>query len=423
MFHVEHFPQAYMPCRCINVIQLTMLDLFKISLIFFLMLGLLRKKIGIGYVMLISSGVLFLLYRMSLIDIMLTAKKVGASSISIKLLLSLSLIRIFELALREQKILDAMMNTIKSSFRSRKTVIISMPLLIGMLPSLGGAYFSAPMVEEATKDTAMSREEKAFINYWFRHPWELILPLYPGIVFASAVSHIPLNRLAITNAICVVALVATGFLYGMRGIGHSLRNKNESVFSANIRSWMNFLPILVVMILVIITGIELHYALLLVLIPLFILYRYSGQRVFAAVRYGFSWEVIVMIAGIVFFKEAMEVSGSVKNLGRFFIEHGIPLLPVFCLLPFLAGLLTGHTVGFVGSTFPLLISIGDPALPSLISLAFASGFIGVLLSPVHLCLILTREYFKADLSGIYKKTIPAGAIVFAVAIAQYFVMR
>lgn len=398
-------------------------DLINISFIFILMLSLLRKKVGIGYVMLISSGALFLLYRMSLSDIIITVRKVGTGSIALKLLLSLSLIRIFELVLREQSLLIAMMNTIKSTFRSWKAVIISMPLLIGTLPSLGGAYFSAPMVEEATKDTEMSQEEKAFINYWFRHPWELILPLYPGIVFASAVTHIPLNRLALTNAVCAVALVATGFIFGMRGVGLSLRNRNEPASSAHIRSWMNFLPILIVMILVIIAGIELHYALLLVLIPIFILYRYSIKQVVAVLRYGFSWDVIVMIAGIVLFKETMEASGSVKNLGRFFIEHGIPLVPIFCLLPFVAGLLTGHTVGFVGSTFPLLISIGDQALPSLVSLAFASGFIGVLLSPVHLCLVLTREYFKADLSGIYRKTIPAGAIVFAAAIAQYFFMQ
>ena len=400
-----------------------MLDLFKISLIFFLILGLLRKKIGIGYVMLISSGALSLLYRMGLSDMIMMARNVVLSSIAIKLLLSLSLIRIFEQVLREEQILIAMMNTIKSSFRSRKVVIISMPLLIGMLPSLGGAYFSAPMVEEATKNTGMSLEEKAFINYWFRHPWELILPLYPGIVFASAVSHIPLNMLAITNAVCVAAVVMTGFIYGMRGVGHSLSNGNESSSCDNVKSWMNFLPILVVMILVIIAGVELHYALLLVLIPIFILYRYSSQQIFAAVRYGFSWDVVVMIAGIVFFKETMEVSGSVKNLGRFFIEHGIPLVPVFCLLPFLAGLLTGHTVGFVGSTFPLLVSISTPTPLSLVSLAFASGFIGVLLSPVHLCLVLTREYFKADLPGIYRKTIPAGTIVFAAVIAQYFFLH
>ncbi len=400
-----------------------MLDLLKISLIFIFILGLLRKKIGIGYVMLISSGFLTLLYGMSLSEIMIAAQKVVTSSITVKLLLSLSLIRIFEMVLREEKILIEMLNTITRSFRSRKAVIISMPLLIGMLPSLGGAYFSAPMVEEATKDTEMDQEEKAFINYWFRHPWECILPLYPGIVFASAVSHIPLKRLAITNAVAALALVAAGFIYGMRGVGNSDIYRNQPALRDRLRSWMNFLPIVAVMLLVIIAGIELHYALLFVLVPMFVYYRHSCRQVFAAVRYGFSWDVIMMIAGIVFFKEIMELSGAVKNLGSYFVDHGIPLVPIFCLLPFTAGLLTGHTVGFVGSTFPLLVSIGDQALLSLVPIAFASGFIGVLLSPVHLCLILTREYFKADLAGIYRKTIPASAILFAAVMAQYYLMQ
>jgi hypothetical protein len=74
-------------------------------------------------------------------------------------------------------------------------------MLIGMLPSLGGAYFSAPMVKEATSGIHMSQEEKAFINYWFRHPWEYILPLYPGILLASAVSNIPLYNLMKANMV------------------------------------------------------------------------------------------------------------------------------------------------------------------------------------------------------------------------------
>ncbi len=398
-------------------------DLFNISLIFILMLGLLRKKVGIGYVMLISSGVLFLLYRMGLSDLIVTAKRVGTSSVVIKLILSLSLIRIFELVLREEKILIAMMNAIKTSFRSKKAVIVSMPLLIGMLPSFGGAYFSAPMVEEATKDIDMSQEEKAFINYWFRHPWECILPLYAGIVFASAVTHIPLSRLALANLVCAIAVVATGFVFGMRGIRHNQSGINEYGAGNNIRAWLNFLPIFILMALVIVAGVELHYALLLVILSMFLFYRYGAKKIVAALRYGFSLDVIIMITGVVIFKETMEVSGSVKNLGIFLVENGIPTVPLFFLLPFLAGLLTGHTIGYVGSTFPLLISIGAGVQPSLISFAFVSGFIGVLLSPVHLCFVLTREYFKADLSGIYRRMIPASLIVFAVVIAQYFIIR
>jgi hypothetical protein len=119
------------------------------------------------------------------------------------------------------------------------------------------------------------------------------------------------------------------------------------------------------------------------------------------------------------FKETMEASGAVKNLSNLFIQHGVPVVPVFCVLPFTAGMLTGHTVGFVGSTFPLLVTVTGKASPPLITLAFAAGFIGVLLSPVHLCLILTREYFAAELSGIYRKTVPACLAILVVAWVQY----
>ena len=65
-----------------------------------------------------------------------------------------------------------------------------MPMLIGMLPSLGGAYFSAPMVKEATSGIHMSQEEKAFINYWFRHPWEYHSPpLSRHIAGLSCIEH------------------------------------------------------------------------------------------------------------------------------------------------------------------------------------------------------------------------------------------
>ena len=403
-----------------------MLDIARIALILGLILFLLRKGVKIGHVMLISALAVVIFYGMDASGMVRAAKKAITERISIMLLLSLSLIRIFELILREQKILSKMMGTIKSSFGFRKAVMISMPVLMGMLPSLGGAYFSAPMVREATEGTGMGNEEKAFINYWFRHPWEYILPLYPGIVFASAVSGIGLNTLIIANISCAAMMIITGFLFSMRGAGSAVSPVQESDHDpspGSSRAWLNFLPIAAVLALVIAFHIELHYALLAVLIPLFVYYRYGPARIIQAIRYGFSYEVVVMVTGIMLFKETMETSGAVANLSDIFIKHGVPVVPVFCALPFIAGILTGHTVGFVGSTFPLLVTIaGKESLP-LISLAFAAGFIGVLLSPVHLCLILTREYFTAELPGIYRKTVPASLMILAVAYAQYVFVR
>ncbi|MCX5719151.1 MAG: DUF401 family protein, partial [Nitrospirae bacterium] len=141
-----------------------MTDILKVLLIFALILFLLRKKLNIGLVMLIAAVMLFLLYQMSFILILETGKNALLSDVTIKLVLALSFIRIFEMILREHAVLSQMMDAVKAIFRNRKIVAITMPLLIGLLPSVGGAYFSAPMVAESTRDTKMSPEEKGFVN-------------------------------------------------------------------------------------------------------------------------------------------------------------------------------------------------------------------------------------------------------------------
>lgn len=406
-------------------------ELIKISLVLLLILVLLRRKMNIGYVLLIGSSALFVLYRMNASSIADTISKTVVSNITIKLLLALSLIRVLEVILRENEILATMMSASKILFKKRKAIIISMPMLIGMLPSLGGAYFSAPMVKEATVDLSVSQEEKAFINYWFRHPWEFILPLYPGVLLASAVSNIPLYNLIKANMVGAVLLLATGFIFAMKGVENGIhkkesyhhdidKQKHRHVFNKELAS---FLPIGIILSLVVFLHIELHYALLATIIPLLFIYRYSPANILRVVRHGFAREVVVMIFGIMLFKETMEASGAVNNLSLFFVEQNIPLLPIICILPFLTGMLTGITVGFVGSTFPLLISMSGGASLANMTLAFAAGFIGVLLSPVHLCLVLTKEYFKADMWGIYKKTLPASAVILMAAIIEYILLR
>ena len=396
-----------------------MADLLKISLIFALILFLLRRKLNIGLVMLIAATVLFLLYQMPFVSIQETLKGAVLNNVTIKLILALSFIRIFEMILREHAVLTQMMSAVKAIFKNRKIVTISMPLLIGLIPSVGGAYFSAPMVAETTSDIKMSPEEKGFINYWFRHPWECILPLYPGILLASAISKIGLHNLIIVNLAYAALVVITGFIFAM----HDIKGVVKTEERLSKKGLWSFVPIVTVLLLVVIFHIELHYALIGVVIFLLLFYRYNLKSILTAVKHGFSIDVIILILGVMIFKEAMEYSGAVKNLSQFFIKEGVPAFPILFLLPFVTGLLTGLTVGFVGSAFPLILSIAGNTSISSISFAFASGFLGVLLSPLHICLILTREYFKADLWGIYKMMIPACIIVFCGAIVEYLVLK
>ncbi|MEK7850781.1 MAG: DUF401 family protein, partial [Deltaproteobacteria bacterium] len=301
---------------------------------------------------------------------------------------------------------------------NRKIVIVSMPLLIGTLPSFGGAYFSAPMVDESTKGLRMSQEEKGFINFWFRHPWEYVLPLYPGILLASAISGTELRELILANLPYAFVMLVAGLYLSMREI----KGKVKSVEVSG-RGLLSFLPIVAIILLVMVFKAELHLALIILVIGLFVFYRYPVSRILSALKYGFAFDVVLLVLGVMLLKELMEGTGAVKNLGDFFISTGIPVMPLLFILPFISGFLTGVTVGSVGSTFPLILHLLHGSPVGAISFAFASAFLGVLLSPVHVCLVLKREYFNADIWGIYKKVLPACALVFLVAVIEYLILR
>ena len=89
------------------------------------------------------------------------------------------------------------------------------------------------------------------------------------------------------------------------------------------------------------------------------------------------------------------------------LQRHIPLMPISMVLPFIVGIVSGITIAFVGATFPILITLiqamgqNHLMLPFMM-LALASGFMGVLLSPLHLCLLLSNEYFETSLVPVYR---------------------
>jgi hypothetical protein len=56
-------------------------------------------------------------------------------------------------------------------------------------------------------------------------------------------------------------------------------------------------------------------------------------------------------------------------------------------------------------------------------LALASGFAGVLLSPVHLCLLLSNAYFKTSLLPVYKHMKVPVAVLIGSAMIYFSLLR
>ncbi|MBF0564069.1 MAG: DUF401 family protein [Nitrospirae bacterium] len=379
-----------------------------------MMVFLLRRKLNVGYVLMAASALIFVLYLMPLRSIAKTLYHTVVSPVSIELAAALILIRILEMILRENNVIRDMMDSIRGVLRNKRAVLISMPLVIGMLPSVGGAHFSCPMVEESAQGLNLSQEDKAFTNYWYRHPWELVLPLYPGVVLATIITNIGIGNLVLLNLSYAVTMLITGFMFCMKDVAGSF----ERGLPVGRKNFWSFAPITFLVVLVMVFHVRLSIGIAILVVGLIVYFRYGPNKVLSTLKYGMSIEIIVLIAGVMLFKESLDSSGAMSNVSRYFVHESIPLLPLLIVLPFISGLLTGFTLAFVGSAFPLLLSF--PGITAhAFSFAFAAGFAGVLLSPVHVCLVLTRDYFQADTWGIYKKIIPAVGIMFFIAIAEY----
>jgi integral membrane protein (TIGR00529 family) len=395
------------------------IDLLKIGAAFVVILLLLRLRWNLGAVMLLASALLGALYLIGPVGQLTVMARAAADPVTLNLVGALVLIMVLENIIRKRGLLKQMTDSLSRVARDRRYTMAILPGVIGLLPSAGGAAFSAPMVQEAAGEIDISPERRAFINYWFRHIWEYCSPLYPGIILVAAVTMIPLNSLLLSQLPLPLALVVVGILFCFRGVkGHAVpgERKKDDVKDLII----SLLPIIAAIVMVVIFKLNLSVAMAGIVVVLFTVYRYSLAEIGIALKESVSLKVILMVFGIMAFKGMLEASGAIESLPRFFRESGLPPAAVFFALPFLVGLLTGLTVGFVGSTFPIIVAMtGGHPDPAVVTFAFASGFTGVMLSPTHLCLLLTVQYFKADLAGTYRLMYVPVMLVFLVGFGVY----
>ena len=158
----------------------------KILLIFIIMIFLLQRKTNTGIVMILGALLFGLFYLMNPLLILQVAGKTLFTRSTIELMLVLILITSLEITLRVSELMPKMIRSLKGLISDSRITMAFLPAFLGLLPSPGGARFSAPMVGEiGDQIKSLNQEEKSLINYWFRHIWEYIFPLYPGLILAS----------------------------------------------------------------------------------------------------------------------------------------------------------------------------------------------------------------------------------------------
>ena len=418
----------------------------KVLLVFALILTLNRVRLSLSLSLVAGSLVLGFWMNLGPVEVAGSILESLAKLQTIGLILIVGFILVLSRLMQEGRHLDRIVAGFLSLSRDDRTAGAVLPALIGLLPMPGGALFSAPMVETALCRNPMTGEQRTAVNYWFRHIWEYWWPLYPGVVLAVALLRVePWLFMAVMAPMTVVTVLA-GVVFILKPLGPGAVREQAGFSWAGLKGFLwEIMPILTVILVLLgmagVIGIlnragvpwkipgavSILPGLLAAIVWVMLVNRLSFGQLKAAVVDRKNVSLLLLVAAIMIFEGLMTDSRAVVEIRNELMAYRIPLVLVITLMPFLSGVVTGIAIGFVGASFPLII----PLFPagslfdtlSYAALAYSFGYMGMMLSPVHLCFLVTKDYFRASLLGSYRYFYLSALSVMVGAVVLFLISR
>jgi hypothetical protein len=194
-----------------------MLDVLKIGAIIAGIIVLVRLKVALSINLIVSAFVLAFLFQLPAGEILDGGRRTFLSLENLKLVIALELVLLFSAVLKENGAMNRAIAALGSVVRDARFTVAIIPAVIGLLPVVGGAMLSAPLVAEASDELGLEPERRTFLNFWFRHVWEYTLPTFPAVFLTADMGKtyrllfMPAAVVFLT-AVCVFA--AAGWLVG-----------------------------------------------------------------------------------------------------------------------------------------------------------------------------------------------------------------
>ncbi len=412
--------------------------LLRLLAVFVLMLLGVRLRLGLGLSVLGGSLVLGLWFGMSPLQWITACAGIFQDRAILLVWGVLSLILALSTLMERTGQVERFMKALSHHIRSPRIRLIFFPMLIGLLPMPGGAVFSAPLIQAVARDLPVPEVDKSLVNYWFRHTAEMSWPLFPALILAASIGGISTPSLVFFTCPLILGFFAAGWICLVRGLNFPATALADSSESG---SWSNVLyqglPIFVALggalalelaIAAALPGVPVDYGVPAALAAGVIVCLFQnglGPRDFvreAMRRHVLGMIFIVGTLGI--FKIVLERSGVVEGLMHMGSADTALVLAAVGL-PLLVGLVTGLLMACVGITLPLVMALlpeGESVLPWL-SLSLTTGFTGTMISPLHICFVLSCEYFRIDLTSAWRR-LPAPCLLFAAyGVLYFFVVR
>jgi integral membrane protein (TIGR00529 family) len=396
-----------------------MYELISMLLALALLVLLLRAKVRLGRAMVIAAVAVAVLLRVTPGVFWQTVLEEWRSKpltqttgyLFVTLTALIIFVNVLGEAMKHTQVSQRLVPAVQGLFKSRRAALAGVPLMMGLLPTPGGIMLSAPLVRDLGDQIGVERSRSAAINYFFRHQWETVWPLFPAVPLIQSMLNISAFNLIAHNLVIVLAGISGGVIFLLLA-GIPPRKHDQQIqtrFLENLRSFTHaFWPIALVAALYAGLNISPAVGILLAIIIFLLLHKVPCSRWPQIFKSGLEVDFALLVLGALLFKLNLQAGHAVPAVVEFFSQINVPEYLLIFLLPMLVAFLTGVTMPTAAMTFPFLlpfIGTGRDAKLALEVLAFSGLVCGIYSTPVHLCLALSAGYFEAPLGKIIIKVL------------------
>jgi len=322
---------------------------------------------------------------------------------------------------KETKVIEVLSESISRIVKNSKLVVSILPAIIGLLPVAGGALMSAPLVEAETEKLGLKAEKKTYVNVWFRHT---IFPVYPVsqvLILTAGLTGLALTSIILRQIPVVILMVIVGYLIGLWKTpkkADKKENPRTSVGSELKRLTVTFSPILATIIAVVGFGVNVAVSAFIGVAVLFVIAKPSLQVFTKPLKNWAIYGITLAAYGAFLMRNVVEEIGIAEIFGPFVANGNVDALFLLLVIPAVLSFFIGSPLGGIAISYSILAGVLN-FTPKSAALLYISAYLGYVIAPTHLCLILTAEYFKCPLGKLYKYLIPSLAVSILTAILVY----
>ena len=317
------------------------------------------------------------------------------------IIFALYFVMCLEIELRTSGALAGMVHALQKIFSSNRVTLAVMPAFLGLLPSLGGARFSAPIVEEASKGLGLTSDHQSAINFWFRHIFEFSSPIIPGMIMACNIAGVAYSEFITHLCWLTVLMFSVGWFVLIRPIKADSIKENAGSQAADEQGWqdlwLSLSPVVLTFVLVVFFNMNASVGMGVVTAGLFIVLHFTKREVSLkeVVVGAIDMKMFFNVLCILYFIQILTVTQVLQEIVTAFQSSPLPVPVIIACVSFIIGVLTGMSQGHVAIIMPIIAAMQTGSL-NLAGVAMAFGVAGQMLTPTHMCLVVTVDYFKAN---------------------------